>query len=417
MAWRLWDSRRPAFLVWALLIPLLAACNLLANPETNDTTVQISGAPVVRLASPLPNSTFLEGVSVNIQAQITNAGPDINRVEVLVDNAIIATLTSPNTTGAAAFSVTQSWLAAGAGQHVIAVTAFRADGSSSAPVSANLNVVAQGAPLQPASATPVTGSPAQPTSGAGVQVTTPPQATTPPQQPTTPPQPTAVPPTNTPSVPIATFNQGANVRSGPSTLFNPPIGSFAAGATADILGVTPAGDWYKIRYYNGDGWVFSQLITVSGDTSRIPVDAGPAIPTLTPVPPTPVPVTATPALNVNLVVGNITFNPATPNCAQTFNIFVDIANFGSNANATSGTISVTDTRVSDGSVQQTTVGSFGIIQPGQTVNVGPIPLTVSTYFAEEHRITIVVDSGGQVSETNEGDNTGTKSYTLSKASC
>ncbi|MCB9450658.1 MAG: SH3 domain-containing protein [Anaerolineaceae bacterium] len=425
MAWRVHRPRRLMILVWALLIPVLAACNLLTTSDNSGpTTVQITGAPVVRIAAPLPNSTFLEGVTVNIQAQITNAGADINRVEVVVDNTIVATLTSPNTAGAAAFSITQSWPAVGNGQHVIAVTAFRADGSSSAPATVNINVVAQGAQVQPASATPVTNT--QPTTGTGgVQPTADtggqanlPQPTTPPQ-PTNPPEPTAVPPTSTPSNPIATFNQGANVRSGPSTLFNPPIGSFAAGATADVLGVTPAGDWYKIRYYNSDGWVFAQLITVSGDTSRIPVDAGPPIPTLTPVPPTPVPVTPTPVTSANLTfAGSPSVSPHPLRCNETATIKFTITNNGTTATNAGGSVSVRDILVSSGAVLvDAPAPGFGILQPGENTGEAVVPITVGVNYAEAHKIVITIDSGNAVAETNEGDNVYETTYVLDKAGC
>jgi uncharacterized protein YraI len=87
--------------------------------------------------------------------------------------------------------------------------------------------------------------------------------------------------TETPSVPIATFNQGVNVRSGPGTEFNPPIGSIPAGQTAEILARTPIGDWYKVRYVNQEGWVAAQFVTVSGDVSLIPVESGPPTPIAT----------------------------------------------------------------------------------------------------------------------------------------
>ncbi|MBZ0276716.1 MAG: hypothetical protein K8I60_11250, partial [Anaerolineae bacterium] len=104
-------------------------------------------------------------------------------------------------------------------------------------------------------------------------------------------------------------------------------------------------------------------------------------------------------------------------CNQTFNVSVDIANFGTTANLNGGSIYIVDTRTADGSVQQTTVGAFGIIQPVQTINGGPIPITVSTFYNEEHRITVTVDSAGQVPETNEGDNVNARTYILAKASC
>jgi hypothetical protein len=44
-------------------------------------------------------------------------------------------------------------------------------------------------------------------------------------------------------------------------------------------------------------------------------------------------------------------------------------------------------------------------------------LTVDTFFNETHRINATVDSGGQVLETNEGDNSGFRDYTLQRGSC
>jgi uncharacterized protein YgiM (DUF1202 family) len=96
--------------------------------------------------------------------------------------------------------------------------------------------------------------------------------------------------------PIATFNQGVNVRLGPGTQFDPPIGAFAAGQTTQIIAQNPAGDWYKVRYFDIEGWVVAAFVTVTGDTSTLPVDPGPLIPTrFSPTTtPTAIPPTSTP---------------------------------------------------------------------------------------------------------------------------
>ncbi len=410
---RLADGR---VLLSLILSVVLAGCNLNTAVGPGGGQTSISGAPVVQIAAPPPNGTFLENVPVNIQALISNAGTDIDRIEIVVDGTTIQTLKSPNTAGAASFSIAQSWAATGDGQHTIGVTAYRADGSSSAPATVTISVVKQGAQ---ATATPngntQTSSGGQ--NGSGGQQ---PQATAAPKPTNAPAQPTNTPPpaaTATPSTPMATFNQGVNVRSGPSTKFNPPIGSFAAQQTTAITGVTPDGQWYKVQYYNSQGWVFGQLLTVSGDTSQIPKDPGPPVPTDTPAATaTPIP-TATPQTQVNLVAGNIRLDPAQPKCGQAFNIYIDVANFGSQANTNGGSISVRDTRTADGSQQGTTVGAFGVIQPGSTVAQGPIPLTVSTYYNENHTLTLVIDSGNAVAETNKGDNTATWTYKLDKGTC
>jgi cell division septation protein DedD len=394
---------------------MLTACNL--NTITQQNTNQpISGEPQVRIASPLPNATFLEGVPVNIQAQVLNAGADINRVEVAVDDTIISTLSEPNTSGAPVFSVVETWTGAEVGTHNITVTAIRGDGTTSAPQSVTINIVNQDGQQtssddssdNPAgednessalgndnSSTRPTNTPSQPTN-------TPPPSDTP--------QPDA---TDTPSKPMASFTTGVNVRRGPDRLFEPPIGSFAANDTAEILAVNTARTWYKVRYYNGEGWVFGNLMSVSGDTSNLPVDPGPPIPTLTPIPPTPIPATPVPQTNINLVAGNIRTDPDQPTCKQTFNIYFDVANLGSTASP-SGSINVEDT--SNGLVTRTQ-GGFPAIQPGQTVNIGPIPLTVDTNYEAEHVLALIIDPGGQIAETNEGDNRGEKRYTLRRGNC
>ena len=81
--------------------------------------------------------------------------------------------------------------------------------------------------------------------------------------------------------PIATFTASINVRHGPGTQFTPPIGSFAAGDTTEILAVTPDGGWYKVRFYSAEGWVLAQFVTVSGDISGLPRETGIATPTPT----------------------------------------------------------------------------------------------------------------------------------------
>jgi hypothetical protein len=84
--------------------------------------------------------------------------------------------------------------------------------------------------------------------------------------------------------PIATFDTDANVRQGPGRGF-PIVGGIRAGTRSEILAVNPAGDWYRVRYWNRAGWVFALLVTVSGDTSGLPIDSGPALPAATEAPP------------------------------------------------------------------------------------------------------------------------------------
>ncbi len=84
--------------------------------------------------------------------------------------------------------------------------------------------------------------------------------------------------------PVATFNTDANLRQGPGRAFR-IIGGIRAATRSEILAVNPGGDWYRVRYWNRSGWVFAPLVTVSGDTSNLPEDPGPAQPAATTTPP------------------------------------------------------------------------------------------------------------------------------------
>jgi hypothetical protein len=411
--------KKRALAAGLMLMAALAACNLANAPGQGGSETIISGAPVVRIAAPLPNATYLEGVSVNIQAAISNAGADIERVEILVDNEVTATLPQPNTAGAPTFSIAQPWTAAGAGQHTVAVTAFRADGSSSEPASVNITVVAQGAAATP-SRTP--GSSAESTdeasnsndntNGSSSQsVNASPAASNTPAPPTDSPEPEA---SDTPSRPQVTFSQGVNLRRGPSVKFAPPIGSYATGQTADVLAKNQAGDWYKIRGTNGEGWVSAQFVTVSGNVDSITIDNGPPVPTDTPVftaTPVATAVPPTAVTNANLVLGNVGFTPALPaKCGQTIEIKIDVANLGQTATSTGGTISIKD--FWNGQEQASTTGAFPVINPNQTLNIGGIFLTITTNVDADHKIVVVLNPNGAVPETTNADNSREYAYRL-----
>jgi len=324
-----------------------------------------------------------------------------------VDDTIIASLTQPNPADAPSFSVTESWPAAGAGAHTISVVAIRNDGAASDPASVTMTVVNQVSQPQPTADSGASSGNTQTGGQSGGNTQPAPAQPTDTPKPTNTPEPQA---TATPDVPMATLLVGANVRRGPDTLFEPPMGSIAANATAEVLAVNPEHTWYKIRYYNGEGWVFGNLVSISGNVDNLPVDVGPPKPTLTF---TPIPATPTPVVQVNLVAGSVTTKPGTITCKETFQVFVDIANFGS-TRSPGGEVRVRDEA---NGLRSETVGAFGEIDPGQTRNFGPIPLTVDTNHSVEHTLTVIVDPNNAIAETNEDDNRSSKTYTLQKGSC
>ncbi len=418
-------QRRFLLLLCALLTPaLMAGCTL--NNMTPGGEQAVSGAPNVRIILPQPNATYFSGVAVNIQAAISNAGADIDRVEIVIDGETVATLTDVNLNNAGTFNVTHGWSATSEGAHTIDVTAYRADGSNSAPATVEINVMARDdatTTRQPSATAAATNATRQSSTESSSTEDAETQAQVQSQDTdsqagdaTSAPEPTA----DNSGSPTATFAQGINVRRGPNLAFNPPLGAFAAGQSAEILAMNTDGTWYKVRYGSGEGWVFAALTEASGDVASLPREAGPPIPTAAPptaIPPTSPPAaTAAPASSANLVAGIVVLTPSQPTCQQTFNVGLDVANLGSQPTSASSTISVNDVRSADGTSQQTTVGGFPVIQPGQTVRID-MPFTVSTWYSEEHTIMLIIDPNNEIPETEEGDNRREVRYTLQKGNC
>jgi uncharacterized protein YraI len=430
--------RNPTIVIRSLALALatlgLAACSLTGG-GTEEAPVVFEGPPVVSIASPLPNAIFMAGADVNIQARVENAGPDVARVEVRLDDAVTGDAPNPNPGGESAFTLTQKWPASGAGQHTVAVTAYRADGSASAPASVTFQVIAQAAaneePTQPptsvavaqATSTDATSTDATSTDATSTDATSA-GATSAAVLPTATNVPATAADTATDAVtptadstPRLTVIGGANVRRGPSTAFDPPIGSVAANTQSVILAKNPAGDWYKFQYYNGEGWIFSQLVEVSGDVASLPVDPGPPVPT--PLPPTVPPPPTQPPSNVNLELVNIQISPHPLVCQQASEIQVTIRNSGTARAESGGLIKVEAILQSTGQVLESTETAFGPLDPGQQATYSAF-LTVSTYIDEGQQIRATVDINNQVAESNESDNTGTPGsapYALARGSC
>ncbi|NOG48391.1 MAG: Ig-like domain-containing protein [Chloroflexi bacterium] len=123
-------------LTTAILLCVLlatAGCTLILPGQQTEVIPQFAGAPQVRITAPLANATYLQGVSVNVQVQVVNAGPDIDRVEVSIDGVLLAMLPEPNPTGAAAFGVTQSFAPEDAGTYRIEARAFSCRGRAKRP--------------------------------------------------------------------------------------------------------------------------------------------------------------------------------------------------------------------------------------------------------------------------------------------
>jgi len=252
----------------------------------------------------------------------------------------------------------------------------------------------------------------------------------PPAQPTVAGRPTLAPTPTSPSggsttgAPTLTATMNANVREGDSTAYN-RVGTLLTGQTADILGVSPnAGHWYYIRLSTGQqGFIAPSVVTVDGDTNNLSIITPPpppplptAIPTVLPtlVLPTAIVPTAVPA-GANLAIQSIAVDPVQPVCKGSTQVTVKVVNNGTGPSAPFN-IGVVDRRSADGTTQASTQGGVPALNPGSTFT-SEMYLTISTYYSEAHTISIALDSGAAVAETNEGDNVTTYGYNLAQGTC
>lgn len=106
-------------LIWLWLGLLVAGC----------TDAGVASKPTVVIAAPLHGSVFRAGETVAVQS--ATADPNgIVRVELRVDQQLIKTDTPPVAQGQPQFSLIQTWMAQGVGEHIITVRAYNAAGAS-----------------------------------------------------------------------------------------------------------------------------------------------------------------------------------------------------------------------------------------------------------------------------------------------
>lgn len=374
-----------------LLVALLVAgCNL--NSAGVGAPAQFEGPPVIHIAAPLPNQTYLVGTTVMVQARVENAGPDLARIAVLLDDQLLGEKLNPNETEAAVLPLTIDWPTSNIGQHKISVLAERGDGVS-AREDVHILVIAdetgEAADTAAAETGPTdTGETASETArddAAQPAATTPPEAAG----------------TGESQVP-GTVIQPSNLRLGPGTAYE-LLGSLPKDEQVLIVAVNPARDWYRISYADLDNaWIYSDLLSPSGDISGVPVETGPQ---------------AASEDGVNLVLDELLIADAIT-CNQPFDVFVRISNKGNAAPLTGAWVSAEAILNSTGEslTGQEQPHNLRILQPGEE-EVLTINLTLSLHVEEEQTLRVAVDSGNHVAETDEGDNTGSVPFTLARGNC
>ena len=390
-----------------LAATICAACNLNFAPV--DETAAFAEPPAIFIAAPLPNQTFLVGATVMVQARVENAGPDLARVSVLLDDALLGEKLNPNETNAAVLPLTIDWPTSIPGQYKITVVAERASGAS-AREEVSILVIARTVADVPVAPTDEPQAAATEQTAESLDSTSQPTAVsdTPADQApaTTAPATEAAPASIGESQVAGVVLDPANLRSGPGTAFVPPVGSLPSGQAVTIVAVNPARDWFRITYADlGDAWIYSDLVQPAGVLSGVPVETGPAAPTQE---------------GVNLVVASVMISPNPPTCLEPASVKALIQNTGTVKANHAGILKTEAVLERDGQIlneDDDPVPSQTSIDAGAEVEL-QIPITLSAHFGQAQRIRVSVDIGSQILEIDETDNSGTSSlFELQKGNC
>jgi uncharacterized protein YraI len=144
---------------------------------------------------------------------------------------------------------------------------------------------------------------------------TPPPPPTDTPMPTDTPAPTPVPsPSPTPQPEAVVAVDLLNLRDGPDTNYD-ILTMVEEGTRLKVVGRTEANDWLKVVTADGqEGWVFAEMVTVSGDLGAIAVAQAPATPTPLPSPtpeaPTAIPEPPTPTPKPGILLEDDFSDPA-----------------------------------------------------------------------------------------------------------
>ena len=363
-----------------IMIALLCLCGCsLGAPNADLAAPSFAGSPRIVIASPLDGQTFAAGATVIIQARIENAGPDLARIAVLLDGAVIGEKGDLDSGGAAIVPLSLDWLASQPGRYDIAVEAARAAGDAGSD-SVSIVVISQEA--------------AQESAGQAVdQEATPRPATELP------------PPTSAFSLPARVITP-ANLRRGPGTYFA-LAQSLDVDAEVRIVAVNPAREWLRVRHDElAQAWVYAEALAVEGDLSQLPVEPGPRRP-------------GTADGWINLLIEAILLEPNPLRCDEPGVVIVTIRNEGDTDTTAFASLILQDTLASTGERlgDPLPAVTFPYVQAGASVNTNQIPFRVSARADAEHELIVTIDSGDAIAESDEADNVGSLRYQLERGDC
>ncbi len=260
--------------------------------------------PAVIFLAPDPNSQIADGAPVQLAVDVLDdSGAGVVRVDFAVDGVMLGSQSAPNTKGQREFTALQIWTASGAQGHLIDATAYRFDNTVVGDALLTVTV----APLRLTATntlTPTITSTLPPPSDlptftpSVTIITIAPLASPDTPTPTAPgtpgtanPPPQSLSPAPTINGPqVSILSATLNVRGGPGTTYS-LVGVLKTGDTVAIVGRNADRSWWVIQSGPLRGWIINSpgYITVSGDTSAVPLVAAPPSPVPQAISPTALP--------------------------------------------------------------------------------------------------------------------------------
>ncbi|MDE2638809.1 MAG: Ig-like domain-containing protein [Chloroflexota bacterium] len=393
------SSRFNAYRLALILVLLFCAgCNLATTGDGAPTSFE--GPPIIHIAAPAPNQTFLAGTTVIVQARVENAGPDLARISVLLDDALLGEKVNPNETNAAVLPLTIDWPTSNTGDFRISVLAERSDGEFSRE-DVNILVISESS-AESAAARETTrqeaGAPDTP--GADEQRDA---AGNTAEQPDLPKPTDSEPAVGEQSRVAGTMTQPARIRVGPGATYD-LVGNLDENFEVMIVAVNPSREWYRIAYNDlADAWVYAEFVQPAGGAAGLPVETGPPMPA---------------EQGVNLVVVDVQLESAIV-CNQPATVRARIQNQGTDKARNVAWVIAEPVLLSDGSslLENPPLAYLKTLEAEEEDTVA-FPLTLTSHVDQEQFIRIVADSGNHLPETDETDNTGNSaSFILQPGAC
>lgn len=368
--------------VWIAVILLVAsglACTLTSS-ESDATPVSNpipTGKPNVTINQPTNGQTFQVGDKITIQAQASDTGSGVTRVELRVNNVIVDSQTSENPAGEPNLTVLLDYVAAVPSENLsLAVRAYRGI-TPSDDATITVKVVNKST----AGTTPTAGSN---TTGGSTTGSTTGGSTT-----------GSVP--NTVCRARVDTN-GLRLRAGPSTSYD-ILTSFELGVEVPLVGRLGDNTWWEVTSNNRRGWVSAAYTTLLGNCQNIPVTTPPASPTPVATNTSPAPQLAD--LTISTLSGSTNIILIGGQAITTY--VVRVKNVGQTA---AGAFNVT--------VFYPTGGSFDYVVQSLAPNTEvEIPGITSTFnSAGTYRLEVLADSSNNITESTKDNNRKTLDITV-----